>query len=165
VIEVRPARPGDERALVALDRATWTTLSSPAPQPPELDWSFFSEKVEIRDVLVAVADGEVAGYVRLGRASVLAASDHVVMINGLAVAPALQRRGVGRALLDAAAVEARARGARRLRLRVLAHNEAARRLYERCGYVVEGMLRAEFRLDGEYVDDVLMALDLTAGLS
>jgi RimJ/RimL family protein N-acetyltransferase len=67
--------------------------------------------------------------------------------------------------MDAAATEARARGARRLTLRVLAHNEAARRLYDRSGYIVEGVLRGEFRLDGEYVDDVLMALDLTSGLS
>ena len=162
MIEVRAARPGDEQALAAVDRATWTTLTSPAPPPPELDWSFFNEKVEIRDVLVAVLDGNVAGYVRLGRASPLAASDHVLLINGLAVDPAFQRRGVGRALMAAAAAEARARGARRLRLRVLAPNTAARRLYEQSGYVVEGVLRGEFHLDGEDVDDMLMALDLTA---
>jgi ribosomal protein S18 acetylase RimI-like enzyme len=161
VIEVRPARAGDDRALAALDRATWTTLTSPASPPPEPDWSFFDERVEIRDVLVAVVDGDVAGYVRLGRPTPLTASDHVAMIQGLAVDPARQRQGVGKALLDAAAAEARARGARRLTLRVLAHNEAARRLYERAGYVLEGVLRGEFCLDGEYVDDMLMALDLT----
>ena len=60
MIDVRAARPGDERALATLDRATWTTLTSPAPPPPEPDWSFFNEKVEISDVLVAVVDGEVA---------------------------------------------------------------------------------------------------------
>ena len=161
MIDVRAARPGDERALATLDRATWTTLTSPAPPPPEPDWSFFNEKVEIRDVLVAVVGGEVAGYVRLGRATPLAASDHVLMISGLAVDPAFQRRGVGRALMAAAAAEARGRGARRLTLRVLAPNTAARRLYEESGYVVEGVLRGEFQLDGEYVDDMLMALDLT----
>ncbi len=31
------------------------------------------------------------------------------------------------------------------------------RLYEACGLVVEGILRAEFLLDGFYVDDILMA--------
>jgi ribosomal protein S18 acetylase RimI-like enzyme len=165
VIEVRAARPGDERALATLDRATWTTVTSPAPPPAELDWSFFSEKVEMRDVLVAVVDGDVAGYVRLSRPHPIASSAHVLAINGLAVDPAFQRRGVGRALMDAAASEARARGARRITLRVLAPNEAARSLYERCGYVVEGVLRGEFNFDGHYVDDVLMALDLTASLS
>jgi len=160
VTVVRPARAGDEQALARLDRATWTTLTSPAPPPPR-EWSFFNERVEIREVLVALVDDEVVGYVRLGRATPLAASDHVLMIAGLAVDPALQRQGVGRALLEAAEAEARARGARRLTLRVLARNDGARRLYERAGFVVEGVLREEFLLDGDYVDDVLMALDLT----
>ncbi len=34
-------------------------------------------------------------------------------------------------------------------------------LYESCGFVREGVLRWEFRRDGFYVDDILMALDLT----
>ena len=42
-------------------------------------------------------------------------------------------------------------------LRVLGENDAARRLYERAGYEVEGVLRGEFHLDGRDVDDVLMA--------
>jgi RimJ/RimL family protein N-acetyltransferase len=45
-------------------------------------------------------------------------------------------------------------------LRVLAPNHSARRLYESCGFVVEGTLRAEFLLEGEEVDDVLMACQL-----
>ena len=43
---------------------------------------------------------------------------------------------------------------------MLGHNDAALRLYESAGFVVEGVQRGEFFLDGEYVDDVLMALDL-----
>jgi ribosomal protein S18 acetylase RimI-like enzyme len=161
VIDVRTAKPGDDRALVTLDRATWSTLTSPAPPPPEPDWRFLDEKVDIRDVLVAEVDGEIAGYVRIGRVFPIASSDHVLHISGIAVGPAFQRKGVGGALLTAAEKEARARGARRLTLRVLAHNDVAVRLYERAGYVVEGVLKGEFFLDGEYVDDMLMALDLT----
>jgi RimJ/RimL family protein N-acetyltransferase len=35
------------------------------------------------------------------------------------------------------------------------------RLYERHGFVLEGTLRDEFRIDGRFVDDVLMAKHLT----
>ena len=42
-------------------------------------------------MIVATVDGEVAGYVKLGRATPLAASDHVVTVNGLAVDPARRR--------------------------------------------------------------------------
>ena len=161
MIETRTATSADERALADLDRATWSSLTSPAPKPEAPDWRFFSEKVDIRDVIVALVEGDVAGYVRLGRATPLAASDHVLMIHGLAVDPARRRQGVGRALIDAAEAEARGRGAQRLTLRVLAHNEAARRLYDSAGFVVEGTLRGEFFLDGAYVDDLFMALDLS----
>ena len=107
-------------------------------------------------------DGAVAGYVKLARALPLESNRHVLEIRGLAVDPARQRRGVGRLLIAAAAREASARGARRLTLRVLAPNTAARAFYESCGFKVEGVLREEFLLDGRYVDDVLMALDLVS---
>ncbi len=48
---------------------------------------------------------------------------------------------------------------------MLGPNDAARALYESAGFVVEGIQRDEFFLDGRYVDDVLMALDLTAAVS
>ncbi len=160
-VEIRGAVPADEEALAALDRAQWSTLTSPAP-PPAPDRGFFGERTAPGDVLVAAFAGELAGYVRLARVTPIAASDHVLQINGLVVGGAFRRRGVGRALLRAAVGEARARGARRLTLRVLGHNEAARRLYESAGFAVEGVLRGEFFLDGVYVDDVAMALDLTA---
>ena len=48
-------------------------------------------------------------------------------------------------------------------LRVLAHNERARRLYASCGFVVEGTLREEFLLDGRSTDDLLLARDLVDG--
>lgn len=47
--------------------------------------------------------------------------------------------GVGSALLDWAADEARRRGAARITLHVVEHNTAARRLYERRGYRAESI--------------------------
>ncbi len=161
VVEIRAATAADEEPLRRLDRAAWTTYSSPGPLPE--GESFFDEKTRPADVLVAVVDGEVAGYLRLAKASRFASSDHVLTINGVAVDPAKQRLGVGRALIDAAATEARMRGARRLTLRVFSPNAAARALYESAGFEVEGVLRGEFFLGGAYVDDIAMALDLTTG--
>ena len=152
---IREARAADERALRELDLSTWSTIASPAPPPPA------NQPFELDGVLVAeLADG-IAGYVKLGQALPIAASRHVLEIKGLSVSIGHRRRGVGRALVHAAIGAAREAGARRLTLRVLSHNTDARSLYEACGFEIEGVLRGYFRLDGRYVDDVLMALDLT----
>ena len=158
----RHARPADERALRTIDHLTWSPLSSPSPAPPA-ERPFFRPGVDPSDVLVAELEdgGALAGYVHLGPALPLESSAHVLEIKGLAVDPPHQGRGLGRLLLAAAAAEARARDARRLTLRVLSSNAAARALYAAAGFAVEGTLKEYFRLEDAYVDDVLMVLDLT----
>jgi len=156
VTTVRPARPTDDDAIVAIDDVTWTALTSPAPQPDGLRSYFAATPVD--DVLVAEVDGRVVGYVQLHNAfGGLAAHQHVLEINGLAVHPDATGRGIGAQLVEAVVAEAARRGARKVSLRVLAPNATARRLYARCGFAEEGVLRQEFLLGGTYVDDVLMA--------
>jgi len=46
----------------------------------------------------------------------------------------------------------------RVHLRVAAYNVRARRCYEKCGFRVEGIERQSFQVDGEWQDDVLMAI-------
>jgi ribosomal protein S18 acetylase RimI-like enzyme len=152
---IRPATPADEPALRALDLATWSTIATPTPPPPP------DREFELDGVLVSeLADG-IAGYVKLGPALALQSARHVLEIKALAVSPDHRRRGLGTALMHAAIAEARAAGARRLNLRVLAHNADARALYARCGFEVDGVLRGMFLLDGSYIDDVRMTLELT----
>ncbi|CAL9437127.1 hypothetical protein SUDANB15_02152 [Streptomyces sp. enrichment culture] len=67
--------------------------------------------------------------------------------------------------MRAAVAEARRRGARRITLRVLGHNTAARALYASEGFVVEGVRPEEFHLDGAYVDDVLTGPSLPRAAS
>ncbi len=159
-MRIRRARTEDDAALQAVDVAAWTWLAAPAGRP-DPSGTFFGPDADPGDVLVAEYD-RVVGYVRLRHPGPLRANRHVLQINGVAVDPAYRRRGIARALLDAAIDEARSRGARRLTLRVFAPNAAARALYDAAGFEVEGVLHGEFFLEGGYVDDVLMALDLTS---
>ena len=159
---IRPASAADESALAAVHRATWTTAVSPAGAPPA-NSRFFGAETRPEDVLVAEDRGLVLGYVWLRRTGPHPAHDHVLVVDGLAVEPGEQGRGIGRALLETAVDEAARRGGRKLTLRVLAPNTAARRLYTSVGFHVEGVLQAEFLLDGRLVDDVLMARELSGG--
>jgi GNAT superfamily N-acetyltransferase len=81
-------------------------------------------------VIVAEVDGEIAGF-----AAVVGGE-----LDGLFVEPDLWGSGIGRALADAAAHEARKRG---LALTVVA-NPRARRFYEHCGFTVEGEVETRF---------------------
>ena len=162
-VAVRVARHKDEDGLARLDAAAWTPASgfpSVAERVNDPFFTFFTDDSTPEAHLVAELDGRLVGYIRIKPVTPLRENAHVLGIVGLAVAPDDRRRGVASALLAAAERRARARGARKLSLRVLSTNEEAMRLYERRGFQREGTLRDEFRIDGRFVDDVLMAKQL-----
>ena len=162
-VAVRAARPEDEDALTRLDAAAWTPASgfpSVAERVNDPFFTFFTDDSPPQAHLVAELDGRLAGYIRIKPVTPLRENAHVLGIVGLAVAPGDRRRGVASALLAAAEQHARARGARKLSLRVLSTNGSAMRLYERHGFEREGTLRDEFRIGGRFVDDVLMTKHL-----
>lgn len=110
--------------------------------------------------LVAVLGRRVVGYIRLKAPTDLPENAHVIQIQGLAVDPGHRRRGVATALMTAAEQRLRAQGKRKLSLRTLSTNHEAIALYERLGFISEGVLREEFFINGSYVDDVLMTKHL-----
>jgi ribosomal protein S18 acetylase RimI-like enzyme len=158
MVGIRGAYEDDERALRRLDAATWSPRVSPGP-PPDPDRPFL-EHFGADNVLVAVDGEELVGYLIRGPWVTLESAAHVAEVRGLAVAPNRQGEGIGACLLEAAIEGCRRKGVRRLVLRVLSTNPGARRLYERHGFEVEGARREAFLLEGAYVDDLLMALDL-----
>jgi ribosomal protein S18 acetylase RimI-like enzyme len=159
MVDIRVAAPGDDEPLGRIDEASWSSNVTPAPRR-EPGARFFRARTSPEDVLVAVVDGAVAGYVSLHQSIPLPSHAHVLEITGLAVDPSFRGSGIGRRLVTEAQREAARRGARKLSLRVLAPNASARALYESCGFEVEGVLRGEFVLDGAPTDDVLMACRL-----
>lgn len=155
MIAIRQATAEDAATLDDIDALTWTSATSTAPRVAGAP--FFGERISPDDVVVAELDGTVRGYVALRQVIPVPSHAHVLTVGGLAVHPSAGRLGLGRRLVSAAQGLARERGARKLTLRVLGPNTAARRLYESCGFEVEGVLAGEFVLDGVEVDDVLMA--------
>jgi ribosomal protein S18 acetylase RimI-like enzyme len=163
-IAIRPAETRDEADLARIEREAWLPHVSPVVYRKRV----FFEKTRPEEVLVAVLDDRIVGYVSLRPPTPLPSNRHVLMITALAVAAGAQRRGVASELLAAAERYATERKIERLTLHVLSANTAARALYERHGYQTEGELRGEFRLPvgprGSVVpvDDVLMAKTLAS---
>jgi RimJ/RimL family protein N-acetyltransferase len=159
-IIVRPATGADAATVRAIDAVTWSPVHNPGgPPDPDADPLTPRPGRAASVVLVATRDGAGAiGYLRLETPYAILSGAHVRQINGLAVDPSAQRQGVARALLQGAVQLAREEGARKLSLRVFAGNAPARALYAAAGFEIEGVLQREFLVEGEWVDDVLMAL-------
>jgi len=159
-ISIRVATLADDAALRDIDQQTWSPSTAPADRWPT-DKPFFTESAGPDLVVAADVDGTAIGYSRLESVFPVPSTQHVLGINGFAVHPQWQGRGVAGRLLTATIALARERGARKLTLRVLASNPGAIRVYQRAGFVEEGRLTGLFLLEGQYVDDLLMSLDLS----
>lgn len=104
--------------------------------------------------------GSIAGHVDL-RARPEPAAIHRTLL-GMGVHRDARRQGLGKALVDHALAWARATPPLEwVDLDVLAVNHAARRLYERCGFVVMGEVPDLYRIDGESHGSVMMSRRLS----
>ena len=101
--------------------------------------------------VIAVADNQVIGMIHVE------ASRHGFGEIGMLVDRGWRGRGVGSALLRAAADRAREQGLHKLCLEVFAHNTAAIALYRKCGFVEEGRRARQYRrASGELWDSIVM---------
>jgi ribosomal protein S18 acetylase RimI-like enzyme len=80
----------------------------------------------------------------------------------MGVVAAFRGRGIGRSLINATLLAARAKGVERVDLEVREENIPAVALYRSVGFVAEGVARKAYRLDGRYFNLVRMALQLGA---
>ncbi|MEH6437456.1 GNAT family N-acetyltransferase [Massilia sp. DD77] len=113
-----------------------------------------------RRVWIALdAHGAIAGHIDL-RAHAEAEAAHRAVL-GMGVHRGHRRHGLGARLVDAALSWARATPTLAwVDLDVLSANTAARRLYERTGFVQIGEIADLYRIDGESIGSVMMSCRL-----
>lgn len=102
-------------------------------------------------ILVAETQGEVVGYVCVNAEEPNTDEDEVAydyaLVADIVVTRAHRGQGIGKALLEAAEHYAKNRGARWLRIWVLAQNAGAQALYQRSGFTPR-LTELEKTLDG-----------------
>ena len=97
-------------------------------------------------VLVAVSDGEDVGFTQLYPSFSSVSMAPIWILNDLFVTSQYRRKGVGRALMEAAQAFARNDGAKRLCLATAQDNVSAQALYESQGWQRDGFLHYEFEV-------------------
>ena len=80
---------------------------------------------------------------------------HRAMLFGMCVRDAARGKGLGRMLVEAVMAHA-ADHVESLHLTVIATNDTAQRLYERCGFTRYGVEPRSLKVDGRYYDEALM---------
>ena len=140
--------------IVARERRYLTLLEAfPLPQTREFVLSL-TEKGD--PMFVALVNCEVVGWCDIQRHPFPAHAHRGTL--GVGVVPCHRGRGIGRRLVDQALSRAFASGLVRVELSVRADNTRAIRLYEKAGFVREGVLRDAVLVDNEFHDTIAMAL-------
>jgi RimJ/RimL family protein N-acetyltransferase len=105
---------------------------------------------------VAAVRGEVVGWCDITR------HDRPIHAHrgalGRGIVPSYRGRGLGRKLINATVAQARKDGFVRIELFVHADNARAITLYDKVGFVREGVQRDAVYIDGEYRDAIMMAI-------
>lgn len=134
-VRVRRAVADDLDALAALEEASF--------DGDRLSRAQYRRHLDSDSALVLAASAKAHGL--LGSAVLFfRKGSAVARLYSLATRRAARGQGVGGALLDAVASQARRRGCRALRLEVRADNDAAIHLYEKHGYRCTGRLAAYY---------------------
>jgi ribosomal protein S18 acetylase RimI-like enzyme len=127
---IRSGRAADTAAVVALLHETFEGTWRPELTPAAIT-SYYGNRVaerfvaeRVRTFLVADCGGEVAGMISRQRG----------FIDALHVGARFRRRGIGRALVEAAEAAMRADGVPRAALETDTFNRASQALYEGLGY-------------------------------
>ena len=153
---IRPAQAADARALAEMFAAVAAERDGIATEPPVN----IGERAALfarstAGSIVASADGQVIGMLHVE------VSRHGFGELGMLVDRGWRGRGVGLALVAAAAGWARGQGLHKLSLEVFGHNTAAIALYRKAGFTEEGRrIRQYRRANGELWDSIVMGLAL-----
>jgi len=157
-VSVRAATPDDAAVICTIynqgieDRVA--TLETELRTPEERR-QWMAGRGPRHPVVVAVTDEQVVGWGSLNSFNPRPAYDHVVDLS-VYVERGWRGRGVGRVLLLHLLARARTLGYHKMVLATFPYNEAGVALYQKMGFTPVGVYHEQGRLDGRWVDVLIM---------
>lgn len=105
-------------------------------------------------LLVAEADNKLVGYISADKGFVNRIAHSAYIVVG--ILKEYSNRGIGTAFFKRLDAWAQEKKITRLELTVVCENEAAKHLYEKSGFEIEGIKRNSVFVDGRYLDEYYM---------
>ena len=160
---IRPARQEDLSGIVGAIRQvaeerTYIVAESVADEIDHQEALLRHNEIESRMFFVATVDEEVVGWVHL-RAPELEKLDHTAELT-VGVLEEYRGHGIGSHLLERGLEWAASNGYEKVYQSVPSTNEDAIAFLETHGWETEAVREHHYKLDGEYVDEVMMAVAL-----
>jgi RimJ/RimL family protein N-acetyltransferase len=127
------------------------------PMPKEEFIPIAQDLIDKGTKFIFLHEGKLAGMVKLVPYTHRMA--HIVYVGGLAIHPDLAGQGLGQQLTREIIDYARSNGFKRIELGVDLDNEKATHVYEKLGFVREGILKnyVYLRNEDKYIDGIAMA--------
>jgi len=162
-VTIRPARQDDIAGIVGTirqvaDEGTYIEAESVAQQIDYEDSLLRNNEFESRVFFVATVEDEVVGWVHLEVPEIEKLSHTAELTVGLV--DAYRGHGIGRLLVDRGLDWARENGLVKVYNSFPASNEEAIEFFRDHGAEIEATREDHYRIDGERVDEVMMAIDL-----
>lgn len=149
------------KLLNALDNETNYMMYEPEERERKTNIRDLREDIENnvingKDFLqIATEDNKIIGYIRAERGKFNRNSHTAYIVIG--ILKDYSGKGIGTAFFEYLDKWAKEIGIIRLELTVECHNKAARRLYEKSGFQIEGIRAKSMFVDGDFVDEYYMA--------
>ncbi|GAA0662249.1 GNAT family N-acetyltransferase [Natronoarchaeum mannanilyticum] len=160
---VRPARQKDLTGIVGAirqvaERGTYIVAETVAQELDHQEALLRHNELESRMFFVATVDDEVVGWVHLN-APELEKLHHTAELT-VGVVDEYRGRGLGSHLLSRGLEWAGKNGYEKVYQSIPATNDAAVEFLEEHGWETEAVREDHYKIDGEYVDELMMAVEL-----
>lgn len=161
---IRRARPSDAPNVIALIDAVGAEGIWLATERyiPTLHWELVLHQPDQEPralLLVAETQERIVGWCRVFPCTFGNKSRHVADV-GIGVHQDFRGRGIGKALMQNAIAWARENGFEKLTLDLYASSKTAQHLFENVGFHIIGTRTHHAKINGTYVDEILMEMEL-----
>jgi len=162
IVTIREASEDDANAIKEIINSVTSEKYYVVPEHSREDWSQAIREIKERKglILVAEVDHRLVGMAHLVPGK-FKKNRHVGYL-GISILREFRGKGIGTMMMEHVMKWAKKHGElEKISLSVFSTNKVAIKLYRKFGFEVEGVCRKQFKIEGKYVDEVIMGKFLT----